>query len=78
MNRQKEEVDNKEEEEDASFFYSSFPGGPDHCPPQKERNVRWNWTRAGEEAIRPCPAGATGLARYFLKNVFQGKSCGLI
>ena len=36
----------------------------DHCPPMFSRNLFWNWTRAAEVAIQPCPAGSTGLARW--------------
>ena len=35
-----------------------------HCAPVFARNLYWNWTRAGDVAIQPCPEGATGLARW--------------
>lgn len=37
---------------------------PYHCAPVTARNLAWNWTREGETAIQPCPAGSTGLARW--------------
>ena len=37
---------------------------PYHCPPTTARNLAWNWTREGETAIQPCPAGSSGLARW--------------
>ncbi len=42
----------------------SFEGGPEFCAPVRMRGLTWNWTRAGDDDIRPCPAGATGLARW--------------
>ena len=35
-----------------------------HCPPVFVRHLYWNWTRAGDVAIQPCPEGSTGLARW--------------
>ena len=35
-----------------------------HCPPVFARHLYWNWTRAGDVAIQPCPEGSTGLARW--------------
>lgn len=35
-----------------------------HCAPTLARNLKWNWTRAGDVAIQPCPSGSTGLARW--------------
>ena len=37
---------------------------PHHCAPATARNLAWNWTRAGDTAIQPCPPGTTGLARW--------------
>ncbi|XP_021940476.1 latrophilin Cirl isoform X4 [Zootermopsis nevadensis] len=34
------------------------------CSPMLARNLYWNWTRAGEVNVQPCPGGATGLARW--------------
>ncbi|PNF40244.1 hypothetical protein B7P43_G07072 [Cryptotermes secundus] len=34
------------------------------CSPTLARNLYWNWTRAGEVNVQPCPGGATGLARW--------------
>ncbi len=39
-----------------------------YCSAQISRGVHWNWTRSGEMAIRPCPEGATGLARWQCSN----------
>ena len=36
----------------------------DHCPPRTERNLFWNWTRAGADAIQICPQGSSGFARW--------------
>ena len=30
------------------------------CRPRFARNVYWNWTNSGTEAIEPCPSHATG------------------
>ena len=35
-----------------------------HCPPQTSRNLFWNWTRSGQEAIQVCPPGSNGFARW--------------
>ena len=35
-----------------------------HCSPMYARHLYWNWTRAGDIAIQPCPSKATGLARW--------------
>ena len=35
-----------------------------HCPPAQARGLYWNWTRAGEAAIQPCPPGTQGFARW--------------
>ena len=40
----------------------------DHCQPKTMRNLFWNWTRIGEDAIQVCPQGSSGFARW---------SCGL-
>jgi len=36
----------------------------DHCRPKTVRNLFWNWTRQGEDAIQVCPQGSTGFARW--------------
>ena len=36
----------------------------DHCSPRTERNLFWNWTRAGADAIQICPQGSSGFARW--------------
>jgi len=36
----------------------------DHCSPRSERNLFWNWTRAGADAIQLCPQGSSGFARW--------------
>lgn len=36
----------------------------DHCRPKTARNLFWNWTRHGEDAIQVCPQGSTGFARW--------------
>ncbi|XP_076048684.1 latrophilin Cirl-like isoform X2 [Oratosquilla oratoria] len=33
------------------------------CPPSSGRDLLWNWTKGGERAMQPCPAGASGWAR---------------
>ena len=35
-----------------------------HCQPAQARGLYWNWTRAGEAAIQPCPPGTQGFARW--------------
>ena len=40
----------------------------DHCQPKTMRNLFWNWTRIGEDAIQVCPQGSSGFARW---------SCGI-
>ena len=35
-----------------------------HCSPMYSRHLYWNWTRAGDVAIQPCPSKSTGLARW--------------
>lgn len=35
-----------------------------HCPPQTVRNLFWNWTESGQEAIQVCPPGSSGFARW--------------
>lgn len=35
-----------------------------HCSPTYARHLHWNWTRAGDVAIQPCPSKSTGLARW--------------
>ncbi len=35
-----------------------------HCPPQTSRNLFWNWTASGQEAIQVCPPGSNGFARW--------------
>ena len=34
------------------------------CPPSSSRDVEWSWTAAGETAVKPCPHGSTGHARW--------------
>jgi len=36
----------------------------DHCQPKTMRNLFWNWTRIGEDAIQVCPQGSSGFARW--------------
>jgi len=36
----------------------------EHCPPQTSRDLFWNWTRTGDVAIKICPQGSTGFARW--------------
>lgn len=36
----------------------------DFCQPVTVREISWNWTRAGEVAVYPCPGGARGDARW--------------
>ncbi|XP_022245529.1 latrophilin Cirl-like isoform X2 [Limulus polyphemus] len=48
-----------------SVISSPIPFTPHKmCPPIYSRDLRWNWTRAGEIAVQKCPGGATGLARW--------------
>lgn len=35
------------------------------CPPMKTRNLFWNWTLSGFEAIQVCPPGSTGFAKWY-------------
>ncbi|KAF5284109.1 hypothetical protein FQA39_LY17100 [Lamprigera yunnana] len=35
-----------------------------YCNPTSLRSIYWNWTRAGELNIQPCPGGTTGFARW--------------
>ncbi len=35
-----------------------------YCAPITERNLFWNWTRGGREAVQPCPTGSSGFARW--------------
>ncbi|XP_031336260.1 latrophilin Cirl [Photinus pyralis] len=35
-----------------------------YCSPVTIRSIYWNWTRAGELIIQPCPGGTTGFARW--------------
>lgn len=34
------------------------------CEPTSVRNLNWNWTYGGEIAVKPCPSGVDGLARW--------------
>ena len=43
---------------------SDWPLAGDHCQPASVRGLYWNWTRAGESAIQPCPPGTQGFARW--------------
>ena len=36
----------------------------DACPPKAARGLDWNWTNPGETAIRLCPSGTNGYARW--------------
>ncbi|XP_017774015.1 PREDICTED: latrophilin Cirl isoform X3 [Nicrophorus vespilloides] len=36
----------------------------DYCSPVILRNIYWNWTRAGDISVQPCPGGTTGFARW--------------
>ena len=36
----------------------------EHCPPQTSRDLFWNWTKTGDVAIKVCPQGSTGFARW--------------
>jgi hypothetical protein len=36
----------------------------DHCPPVSVRGLFWNWTRAGDLALQPCPGGSAGFAKW--------------
>eukprot|EP00095_Tigriopus_kingsejongensis_P003807 maker-scaffold465_size163580-snap-gene-0.17 protein:Tk03807 transcript:maker-scaffold465_size163580-snap-gene-0.17-mRNA-1 annotation:"PREDICTED: latrophilin-2-like" len=36
-----------------------------YCPPVRVRNLFWNWTMSGYEAIQVCPSGTTGFAKWF-------------
>ncbi|TRY70743.1 hypothetical protein TCAL_12813, partial [Tigriopus californicus] len=36
-----------------------------YCPPMKTRNLFWNWTLSGFEAIQVCPPGSTGFAKWY-------------
>ena len=36
----------------------------DHCQPKTMRNLFWNWTQIGEDAIQVCPQGSSGFARW--------------
>ena len=59
------EDDLDEDEEDEDTIDYDYPEGPiGHCSPITERNLFWNWTRAGQEAIQPCPPGSSGFARW--------------
>ncbi|XP_064477138.1 latrophilin Cirl-like isoform X2 [Ornithodoros turicata] len=35
-----------------------------YCQPVLKRDILWNWTRAGDVAVYPCPGGARGDARW--------------
>ena len=34
------------------------------CSPKTSRQLQWDWTEVGREAVQPCPIGATGHARW--------------
>ncbi|XP_065297125.1 latrophilin Cirl-like isoform X5 [Dermacentor albipictus] len=36
----------------------------DYCQPLIARDIFWNWTRAGDVAVYPCPGGSKGDARW--------------
>ena len=58
--RQEEDVDISENYENEEV--DGFPS--DSCPPITERNLFWNWTKSGKEAIQVCPPGSSGFARW--------------
>ncbi|KAG8195466.1 hypothetical protein JTE90_002638 [Oedothorax gibbosus] len=35
-----------------------------YCQPIQSRNLSWDWTRSGTEAVQKCPAGTSGDARW--------------
>ncbi|XP_037527073.1 adhesion G protein-coupled receptor L1 isoform X2 [Rhipicephalus sanguineus] len=35
-----------------------------YCQPMVARDIFWNWTRAGDVAVYPCPGGSKGDARW--------------
>ena len=39
-----------------------------YCPPINERGIFWNWTRNGHEAVRMCPPGSSGFAKWKCQN----------
>ena len=52
-------------EEDISISIRLENKAPDNlCKPVTSRGIYWNWTRAEEEAVRPCPQGFSGLAKF--------------
>ena len=59
-----------EDEEGAYEDEASLDNGPkfednvQRCPPLSSRGLFWNWTRAGEVAIKVCPQGSSGFARW--------------
>ncbi|XP_022237109.1 latrophilin Cirl-like [Limulus polyphemus] len=40
------------------------------CPPTVSRNISWDWTRRGQEAIEPCPRGSVD----FWESRFPGRA----
>ena len=36
-----------------------------YCQPAVTRGLYWNWTKAGDPVVQPCPGGATGYARWY-------------
>ena len=45
------------------FLFSGWRPQDSWCGPSAGRGLIWNWTRAGETAVLPCPGGASGWAR---------------
>ncbi len=57
-------VDDGEDMEDEEIIVD-FPEEPvGHCAPINERNLLWDWTESGREAIQPCPPGSSGFATW--------------
>ena len=40
------------------------PSSDIKCPPITSRQLQWDWTPAGQEAMQLCPIGAIGLAKW--------------
>ena len=40
------------------------PSSDIKCPPTTSRQLQWDWTPAGQEAMQLCPIGAIGLAKW--------------
>lgn len=48
----------------ASSSSAAVASADDYCAPTTQRNIYWNWTRAGQINIQSCPGGTTGFARW--------------